>query len=618
MALTVDSSTDETKERPDGVFQSIKEFLSADDTWQAAKNFSNTDDPLAKIIELSMGNDKYLKWKDIINPLLNGNRDVIDMRIPYVHGVFSGRPKEFYPKFGDPITGDFDKPTQDKGTKNLWINMGLVVEILNHFSKLPGGGDKPMFVVDIMNTVIGGHPNLISCDPRVLIPNAQAPKYHYGLVGLQNFAHKSSEVSEYESQYLNPIPTNSRTTTLLGNPANEKLRQTCRQEIACYRNNLDAPINMMRYAHVTVKGNAPKSWAFPSTEDFQLPESPNGLAGNFVEQDFSGLLSNVYISYTAFKMSVESGLNSNVPNSFVDVYKDILKLLMDATDGFWDLSLVEVENTMTITDRKYVGNLKKLHKEKITNDDLMYVFDYGDADSIIKSIKFRPTLSNAVAIRSMFAGANNKDSKYSFIDKDDSISFGIKDALNAPPSRLSTDPLDDIEKMKTAKVQLRSMLASVQLINANSDDNTLQMTFHDAKIFPFNSSDRKGKKEVVKLVLPGEVGKQLLRQMLDDKDEDNNQRYCAVQPNVTLELTMLGIGGLRTFQYFLIKNLPAPYSHKNIIFRITNVTQNVEAGNWETTILAQLTPLRNYIKRRIPGPNKDGSWPEDDRQSNKS
>ena len=72
--------------------------------------------------------------------------------------------------------------------------------------------------------------------------------------------------------------------------------------------------------------------------------------------------------------------------------------------------------------------------------------------------------------------------------------------------------------------------------------------------------------------------------MINDGDFDNNPRYCAVQPNFFIEITLQGIGGLRTFQYFTVRNLPEPYSDRNVIFRITDVTQTLEAGSWETTI----------------------------------
>ena len=133
------------------------------------------------------------------------------------------------------------------------------------------------------------------------------------------------------------------------------------------------------------------------------------------------------------------------------------------------------------------------------------------------------------------------------------------------------------------------------------------MTFKNATVSPYNQIPA-GKKEIIKLILPE---KQILKMLYNDKDEENNSRYCAVQPNIILELVILGIGGIRTFQWFLVKNLPEPYSHKSIIFRVTDVHETLESGNWETTIRAQPTPLRQFIKNRVRGPNSDGSWPKD-------
>jgi hypothetical protein len=121
--------------------------------------------------------------------------------------------------------------------------------------------------------------------------------------------------------------------------------------------------------------------------------------------------------------------------------------------------------------------------------------------------------------------------------------------------------------------------------------------------------------EIIKLVM---TDKKLLTLLLNDEDYNENGKYCAVQPGITLELTLQGIGGLRTFQYFIVRHLPPPYSENDIIFRITDVHQTLEAGNWETTIRAQPLPLRGYIKDKLRGPlgfdatspNKNG-WPID-------
>ena len=108
-----------------------------------------------------------------------------------------------------------------------------------------------------------------------------------------------------------------------------------------------------------------------------------------------------------------------------------------------------------------------------------------------------------------------------------------------------------------------------------------------------------GRFNYIKLALPSSMGRSILRKMLDDEDIDYNQKYCAIQPNINAEITLQGIGGLRTFQCFLIKNLPRPYSEKNIVFQVINVMDSIEAGTWETTLVAGLRPLRKLIIEQL-------------------
>lgn len=598
----------------DGIFQDIKNFLEKDDTVRTIKTIAGSTNPLGEVLQLGRKNPQMLVWKSILRSILfDGGPEVIAMRRPYIHGVFAGRPKDFYRDFGKPQPKDFDSKVLDSDTNKLWINMGMIVELLNYFSTLPGGKDKPMFKVDIQNTVIGGHPNLMSCDQRVLIPNAQAPKYHYGVLGISKFSAEAGgkSTSDYIDQYVKPI---SSTT-----PADETLRRTMYQSSRgeCYRNDLDSVINLYRNAFVPVTKLA--SWAFPSVESAKLPTSITGLAGNYVTKDISGLLTNVYLNYETFKGIIAS--QDAKTATYTGIYQEILKVLMDATDGFWDLALVEADNNMTITDRKHVGS------KEVMGPDPMYVFDYYDSDSIIKSMKFRPTLTDAQATRAIYGETNNKGSKYAFADKNDLLDYQFKDAINFnKEEREQGNQQDETDKINTANQQKRDLISSVQYVNKDADDNSLQMTFQGEVILNYKNGpeappDRtyspstiypdipEGKHEIVKLVLPNQ---QILRMLLDDKDEENNPRYCAVQPGIILEITMLGVGGLRTFQYFMVKNLPEPYSHRTILFRITDVHQTLESGNWETTIRAQPLPLRKYITSRVRGPAPDG-WPPDNK-----
>jgi hypothetical protein len=145
----------------------------------------------------------------------------------------------------------------------------------------------------------------------------------------------------------------------------------------------------------------------------------------------------------------------------------------------------------------------------------------------------------------------------------------------------------------------QSLLNGLQVVDQDSS-NTLQMKILRSSYRTDPSIETNDKPEnkyrYIKLALPSNNGYNILKKLLDDGDYDNNPKYCAIQPGINAEITMQGIGGLRTFQCFLIKNLPEPYSEKDVVFQILNVVDRVESGNWETTIVAGLRPLRSYIR----------------------
>jgi len=101
---------------------------------------------------------------------------------------------------------------------------------------------------------------------------------------------------------------------------------------------------------------------------------------------------------------------------------------------------------------------------------------------------------------------------------------------------------------------------------------------------------------VRRLVLPNV---EILNMLLDDGDYDNNTNYTGIMPGIQASFTLQGIGGLRTFMMFLVDGLPEPYSSTNIVFRITDVTETIEAGKWATQITAGVIPLRNQIKLKL-------------------
>ena len=616
-----------------GVLQSIKQFFSSNNTSTNIIGLSTS--PASDINIFSATNTQAQPLYDIYQDLLSVRKkvreydsddvteyynliDVQDAKTGYLSGIFCGRNTDKSKEIlSPPASRDFDKEKKKDG-ENLWLNMGLVVELLNHFSKRQGVDDSSMFEVEIYYSVICGHPNLISCDPRVLIPNYKAPKYHYGLVGMYN-ATTMPEVSvalaeqAKEESVLFKLFSSAKTkdknneyvdqtvvSQSVSNPQDEKLYRVLIQKVnklnVCYRNDLDRIININRYIATTraTSDLAASMYSFPAAFDKEFAN------GQKVEKDFSGLLSNIYIRYKELSEIITLG----TAKTYVDIYHAIFQMLSAASDGLWDLALVENQmGKTTIIDRNYPAGANFVNQGEI------YDFSYYDADSIIKSLKFRPQLSDAQATRAIYAPLN-KNSKFSYSDRNDLLDYKFTDAIILPEDEKDSNT-SGIDKENRLRAQLRDILRGIQVID---DTETFVMTTNaTVKTVVVNPQGLVGAAkggvastttqvpaggEIVKLVMPSSA-KPLLRMLLDDGDEERNPRYCAVQPGITLEMTLEGIGGLRTFQYFRIRNLPEPYSHRNIIFRVTDVVQTIRGGQWETTIKAGLLPLRKYIAKQL-------------------
>jgi len=87
--------------------------------------------------------------------------------------------------------------------------------------------------------------------------------------------------------------------------------------------------------------------------------------------------------------------------------------------------------------------------------------------------------------------------------------------------------------------------------------------------------------------------KEALVYLLNDNNKKGNPNvYCAPIRNVELEIALMGIAGIRVFEYFKVNNLPPPFN-KNIVFQVRDVNHTVDENGWETRIKASLRPSFN-------------------------
>jgi hypothetical protein len=247
-----------------------------------------------------------------------------------------------------------------------------------------------------------------------------------------------------------------------------------------------------------------------------------------------------------------------------------------ACGSYWDLRLVsgagdkKISTTdaapMKVVDYKFMS---------FSNRGKVWAFDYYDADSLLLGIGFKPTLSNAQAIRTIYAPTNNTK-------KITTVTNGNNELLDyQAEDRLSLGQnVGNTPTPKADKSGFEDTMRELQQVEPPAG-GSYQITSG-----PY----------VYRLALPATDIQQLL---LDDSDEENNPKYTGIMPGIQATFTVQGIGGLRTFMMFLVKNLPKPYSEDNIVFRIVNLEENLEPGKWTTTITAGVIPLRGYIKARL-------------------
>lgn len=467
---------------------------------------------------------------------------------------------------------------------NFWMNMGLIIEIINyHSSQLKGVKDQPMFRIDVDDCVITGHPNLISTNGDVLlIPNTLSPKYFAGV-----FGNNSTKDAEYQvkmtpctkaNKFKNRKQLDSSKINASLDWADYRLKQiSLPLDATVKRDDISAIINFNRIKFA----GALKSYEFPFASDYY--DDSDGELRSY-DKYYTGFFKNLYLNVTAFKDIVK---DENV-TTFRQVVEELFRVINSAASDFWNLKLVGS------TGRQSTKNLAtmKIVDEKMgqytSNDGEIFMFDYYTADSLLQSINFRPMLSNAQAIRTIYAQTNAGNKKnVTLSDHNELLDYKFKDRLFKQNDQGSN-------QAKPETFRDNSFRPTMEILQAIKP--------HD-KSFQITTKNNKNEKVIYRLAIPPDYA-DILTLLLDDNDKNHNPRYCGIMPGIQAEFTIQGIAGIRTFAMFRVRGLPEPYSEENIVFRVINVNDVVVNGVWTTTIVAGVLPLRNYFRSKLALPMK--------------
>ena len=349
--------------------------------------------------------------------------------------------------------------------------------------------------------------------------------------------------------------------------------KTALPPLAVYRDNLDGIINRFRYRSNKVKKG-----------DFAFPQMVDDTNDTGTDAGHWGYLKDLYINKNVI---IDVAKSSDTVENF---YTNLLNKISTSAANFWDFSVVEEGKHLKIIDKKFI-NAKKMN---------IYQFDIGSSNTFIKSINFTAQLSNVAAnqvLSSAGSSPSNQENKSPTgeITSNEILNFPYGDRFNPDDPKAKTNRAID-GNLETIK-QLQS--------NPAKGSNSLIMSF---KTFEASPNYARGaaaaggggfvaatpSKEtgfnIVNLVLSSQT---LLLGLLNDLDYSNNTNvYGGQQPGFTVEMTLQGISGLRTFQLFSLKNLPSPYSEREILCQIIDVSHKVDAGNWTTVIKAGIRSIR--------------------------
>jgi len=509
----------------------------------------------------------------------------------YLFGVFTGREKNTL--IGANVDDDFDC----KDRENTWINMGLVVELINfHSSHLEGLKDQQSFKIDIDDCIIGGHPNLISTNGYILlIPNAFSPKYFSGTYGKRAVVEKSnvSMLSEFispQKQSISDEYAPMETATIDSFPiipwdkldrnktspsldfANYRLRKIANQ-LKIMRDDISVLINANRIKY----SSGDDKFEFPFARvHYDLTD---GIRRTY-DAYFTGFLKNLYINIEVLKGIVKD--DSVI--TYKQFYDALFNAINSAASNFWRFQIEAGSGRKSTTGLATMKIVDENLTQYTSNDGpSIFTFDLNAADGLLQSVNFRPMLSNAQGIRAMFA-QTNADNKHPVVISDNNqlLDYHFKDRLR----RATQSPTNTKANVDFATNTYKSSMAKLQAVKPLNG------------VFQISTETLDKKKLIRRLAIPSEHA-EILTLLLDDQDQNHNPRYCGIMPGIQAEFTLQGIAGIRTFAMFRVRGLPQPYSEDNIVFRVINVNDSLQNGQWVTTIVAGVLPLRGYFRSKL-------------------
>ena len=471
---------------------------------------------------------------------------------------------------------DFDTNSGKDGNESkLWMTLGLLVDIINYNNR---GFNVNINIDDV---IINAHPNLISCDSEVLIPNPIAPKINHGqLKAAGGFLDEVDQDNKFDYQLIN-FKYKDAAYSDVRNSLNASFTSAhafFKTYFKYDRQDLDRVINYKRY-----NGNSDnKNLGIPFIKDEQINQFTT------YEKYRYGFLKNIYVS-DAYILQLANDDSINTFGEFIDA---VLKKINDSVGGYWAFELVYDDQD---GKNKKSGNYTIVDKS-LNNIRKVYQFELGGARNVIKNINFDVKLSNEQANQVINSMANNSDSGmdgYKLYSNQKSLpNLAYIDRFDKLRVKDQTEENDKLQLVEQQDDDIQQFQVYGNVSKFSSKNKFLMVT----------GKSNKNDKIYYHLNLPRKFLNKL-NEMLDDGDHEKNvAKYSNIADNFLITLTLDGNYGFKPLQIFSISNLPKPYVSGNCLFQIMEVGHVVNNGKWDTEITAMLKgdyPDKNTIFEKV-------------------
>ncbi len=320
---------------------------------------------------------------------------------------------------------DFDV---DQGSDKIWVQLDFIFDVINLFMS---NSATKQFTLDIKDIIVNAHPNLISCDQNVLIPNPVSPKINRGkpkdnggfikgemadvtknkfLVQTADYhvanndeLNKKYEAAVKDNKLLEFFKNLDATDGLyIASNSARKTFKTLGRE----RDDIDRVINYFYYN--SPNNNQPQSAAFPFAEEKTVSRKDKLGKEVFVKYKpyYYGYLKNIYIT-TKTIIDIANDVDITNPKQLIN---KILTTINESVNNFWKFEIVQ--GISTSSNGNSVLSIVDKNMNNFGPVKQIYTFDLGGSNNVIKSMNFDVNLSNEQAIQVQFGGQNN-----SFLNK---------------------------------------------------------------------------------------------------------------------------------------------------------------------------------------------------------